>query len=235
MNIRELKRRLQPYSGYLKPAEDDGSGGTGTATEEVLDLGNDEPDETPAPAPAPAPTDAPAPDAAAGGEDADDAGKPGGGIPRARFNEVNDRRKALESEVEALRAQLAAANGGGAHAAAAPAAPAAPAPAPVDVDALEEQYTQALLDGDSKAAVAIRKQINQHIEDAALQKLAQATQQQQAAVKSEEVVANALADYPWLDEPEVMSRHELVRALTESLPVLVGTVQPEGDGGVAGA
>ena len=39
----------------------------------------------------------------------------------------------------------------------------------------------------------------------------------------------------WLDEPEVMSRHELVRALTESLPVLVGTVQPEGDGGVAGA
>ena len=49
MNIRELKRRLQPYSGYMKPAEDGGADGGGTATEEKPDMGNDldpEPTET---------------------------------------------------------------------------------------------------------------------------------------------------------------------------------------------
>lgn len=213
MNIRELKRRLMPYSGYLQ-ADESGAAGTGNTTEEVLDLGND---DTPAegtaaaaaPVPAPAPAEAPAADAAAGGDDSDEAGKPGGGIPRARFNEVNDRKKALETEVEALRAQLAAANGGGAPAAA---APATPTPAPVDVDALEEEYTQALLDGDSKAAVAIRKQINQHIEDAALQKFAQVSQQHQVAAKAQEVVDTTLSDYPWLDEPEGAEALELIEA-----------------------
>lgn len=215
MNIRELKRRLLAYSGYMKPTED-GAGEGGGTTEEVLDLGNDMPEEgdaaTAAPSPAPAPAEAPAADAAGGGDDADEAGKPGGGIPRARFNEVNDRKKALEAEVEALRAQLAAANGGGARAAAAPAATTAPAPAPVDVDALEEEYTQALLEGDTKGAVAIRKQINQHIKDAALQEMAQAAQQQQIAAKSQDVIANTLAEHPWLDEPEGAEALELIEA-----------------------
>lgn len=214
MNISELKRRLLPYSGYLKPDED-GTAGTGSTTEEVLDLGNDDtPEDGAAAAPAPATAEAAAADASPGGDDGEDAGKPGGGIPRARFNEVNDRKKALESEVEALRAQLAAAGGGGAAPAPAPAA--APQPAPVDMDALEEQYTQALLDGDSKAAVAIRKQINQHIEEAALQRFEQVTQQQQVAAKSQDVVANAIATYPWLDEPEGAEALELIEASVRS-------------------
>ena len=72
MNIRELKRRLQPYSGYMKPAEDGGADGGGTATEdEALDLGNDDlpntgTSEAPAPAPAPAATPVPASDASSG-------------------------------------------------------------------------------------------------------------------------------------------------------------------------
>jgi len=217
MNIRELKRRLLPYSGYLKPAED-GSPGTGGTDEEVLDLGNDLTDEAsanPADAAAPSPDPAPAEDpstaADPGSDEVEEAGKPGSGIPRARFNEVNDKRKALESEVEALRAQLAAANGGGGAPTAA--APAVPAPPPVDVDALEEQYTQALLDGDSKAAVALRKQINQHIKDAALQEFQQVTQQQEAVVKSQDVVTNALATYPWLDQEEGAEALELIEDL----------------------
>ena len=216
MNILELKRRLLPYSGYMKPAED-GSPGTGGTDEEVLDLGNDLPDDasaTPAGAAAPStdprPADAPAAATEPGSDEGEDSGKPGSGIPRARFNEVNDKRKALESEVEALRAQLAAANGGGGAPAAA--APAVPAPAPVDVDALEEQYTQALLDGDSKAAVALRKQINLHIKDAAMQEFEQVTQQQQAAVKSQDVVTNALATYPWLEQEEGAEALELIEA-----------------------
>lgn len=217
MNIRELKRRLLPYSGYLNSTEDGGAAGAGGGTEEVLDLGNDESEETPppaAPSPAPAPTDAPASDAAGSGDDADDAGKPSGGIPRARFNEVNDRKKALESEVEALRAQLAAVNGGGgAPTAAAPEAPTTP---PVDVDALEEQYTQALLDGDSKAAVAIRKQINQHIEEAALQRFEQTSQQRLVVAKAQDVVNQALEDHPWLDREEGAEALELIVASVRS-------------------
>lgn len=217
MNILELKRRLLPYSGYMKPAEDGGADGGGAALEEVLDLGNDLPDEasaTPAGAamssPEHTPADAPAAAAEPGSDEGEESGKSGSGIPRVRFNEVNDRRKALESEVEALRAQLAAANGGGGAPAAA--APAVPAPAPVDVDALEEQYTQALLDGDSKAAVALRKQINLHIKDAAMQEFEQVTQQRQVAIKSQDVVANALATYPWLDEEEGAEALELIEA-----------------------
>ena len=214
MNIRELKRRLLPYSGFLQ-TDEGGAPGTGSSPEEVLDLGNDDTPEdgaaaTATPDPAPAPGESPAADAAAGGDDADEAGKPGGGIPRARFNEVNDRKKALETEVEALRAQLAAASGGAP--AAAPAAPAVPAPAPVDVDALEEQYTQALLDGDSKAAVALRKQINQHIKDTALQEFEQVTQQHQVAAKAQDVVAEALTTYPWLDQEEGAEALELIEA-----------------------
>ncbi|CAN7366916.1 hypothetical protein [Acidovorax sp. LjRoot117] len=215
MNIRELKRRLMPYSGYMKPAEE-GDAAAGGAAEEALDLGNDLPEDGAPQAPAPSAAAAPAPapaaasDAAGGGaDDADEPGKPGGGIPRVRFNEVNDRRKALESENEELRAQLAASARGGA----APApAQAAPQTAAVDVDALEEQYTQALLDGDSKAAVALRKQINLHIEEAVVQRFEQATQHSQSVAKSQEVTADALATYPWLNEPEGAEALELIDA-----------------------
>lgn len=212
MNIRELKRRLLPCSGFLQ-ADEGGAAGTGTTTEEVLDLGNDETGESadavPAPAPAPAPA-APEDEGGGGEDDGEDAGKTGGGIPRARFNEVNDKRKALEMENEELRAQLAAAARGTGTAAPAPAA--APQPAPVDVDALEEQYTQALLDGDSKAAVALRKQINQHIKDTALQEFEQVTQQHQVAAKAQDVVAEALTAYPWLDQEEGAEALELIEA-----------------------
>lgn len=217
MNICELKRRLLPYSGYLN-ATDDGTAGTGgTAAEEVLDLGNDLPDEgstaaaaPAAPSPAPESDEAPA-DPAPGGDDADDAGKTGGGIPRARFNEVNDRRKALETEVEALRAQLAASSAAAAPAAA-PATPAAPPPGPVDVDALEEQYAQALLDGDAKTAGLIRRSINRHIEDSALQRFEQASQHRQSSALSQEVVERAIQKYPWLDEAEGAVALELIEA-----------------------
>ena len=37
MNIRELKRRLQPYSGYMKPIEDGGADSGG----EVIDMAGD--------------------------------------------------------------------------------------------------------------------------------------------------------------------------------------------------
>lgn len=206
-------------------------GATGVSAEdEVLDLGNDDLPETgssPAavPAPAPAPAAAPAADvSSADADNAEDGGKGGGhGIPRARLNEVNERRRVAEEalaqrerENAELRAQLAAINGGRTAAPTESAAPAA-APAPAfDVDAAEEQYAQALLDGDAKAASAIRRTINQHIEDSAVQRFEQTTQQQHTATKSQEVVARALEVYPWLDQEEGAAALELIDAMVQA-------------------
>lgn len=226
MNIRELKRRLQPYSGYMKPAEDGGADGGGTATEEeTLDLGNDDLPNTgtsEAPAPAPAPAAAAAGDVGGSEQDGEDGGKGGGhGIPRERMNEVTKQRRIAEErlaereqrlaekerENEELRAQLAAAGTGGRSA-----TQAAPPPAAFDVDAAEEQYAQALLDGDAKAASAIRREINQHIETSVMKRVAESSQQEQVFAKSGVVVANAMEAYPWLDQEEGAVALELIEA-----------------------
>ena len=72
-----------------------------------------------------------------------------------------------------------------------------------DADAAEEQYAQALLDGDTKAAAALRKTINQHVEEAAFQRFEQSTRQQQSASLTQTVVAQAMQQYPWLDDDAV--------------------------------
>ncbi|WP_311221353.1 MULTISPECIES: hypothetical protein [unclassified Acidovorax] len=211
MNIRELKRRLLPYSGYMKPDED-GSSGTGNATqEEALDLGNDDQpssgtSETAAPAPASAPSAAAASDAGAG----EGAGATQN-VPYARFREVNENRRLLEEQLAAAQKEVQALKAGQ-QPAAAPAAAAAPAPVAFDVDAAEEQYAQALLDGDAKGAGAIRREINQHIENSVMQRFEQTSQQQQAAAKSQDVVASALQAYPWLDQDEGAVALELIEA-----------------------
>ncbi|OGA63065.1 MAG: hypothetical protein A2710_26570 [Burkholderiales bacterium RIFCSPHIGHO2_01_FULL_64_960] len=212
MNIRELKRRLQPYSGYMKPAEEGGADGGGTATQdEALDLGNDDlpntgPSEAPAPAPAPAATPAPASDANSG----EGTGSTQN-VPYARFREVNENKRLLEEQLAAMQQELQAIKAGQ-QPAAAPSPAAAPAPAAFDVDAAEEQYAQALLDGDAKAASAIRREINQHIETSVMKRVAESSQQEQVLAKSEVVVANAMETYPWLDQEDGAVALELIEA-----------------------
>lgn len=183
--------------------------------EEELDLGNDMPGEGAGQGGAAAPggdaaKQAAATEQAADPEGADDGSKGGGhGIPRARLNEVNERRRLAEEQLaqrerenEELRAQLAALNTGRGPAPAA-ATPGAQHQSTFDADAAEEQYAQALLDGDTKAAAALRKAINQHVEEAAFQRFEQSTRQQQSASLTEAVVAQAMQQYPWLDDDAV--------------------------------
>ena len=216
MNIRDLKRRLLPYSGYMKPAEEGGGDGGGaagaTAEEEVLDLGNDDQPESgtaskeAAAAATPAP--APAPDTASGeGTGATQ------NVPYARFREVNESKRQLEEQLAAMQQEVQALKAGR-QPAAAPAT--APAPAAFDVDAAEEQYAQALLDGDAKAASAIRRTINQHIEDSAVQRLEQTSRQQESATKAQDVVSQALEVYPWLDQEEGAAALELIEAMVKA-------------------
>lgn len=212
MNIRELKRRLLPYSGFMKPTEEgggDSGGAPGATTEEELDLGNDDQPEAGTPgngAPAAAtPAPAPAPDTGSG-----DGSGATQNVPYARFREVNESKRQLEEQLAAMQQEVQALKAGR-QPDAAPAT--APAPAAFDVDAAEEQYAQALLDGDTKAATSIRREINQHISDSALQRFEQTSRQQESATKAQDVVARALQEHPWLDQEEGAAALEMIEAM----------------------
>ena len=212
MNIRELKRRLQPYSGFMKPTEEgggDSGGAAGATTEEELDLGNDDQPETGTPgngAPATA-TPAPAPAFDAGSGEGPGATQ---NVPYARFREVNESKRQLEEQLAAMQQEVQALKAGR-QPDAAPVT--APAPSAFDVDAAEEQYAQALLDGDTKAATSIRREINQHISDSALQRFEQTSRQQESATKAQDVVARALQEHPWLDQEEGAAALEMIEAM----------------------
>lgn len=217
MNIRDLKRRLLPYSGYMKPAEDGGGDGGGavgtTAEEEVLDLGNDDQPESGTASKEAAAVATPAPAPAASDTGSGEGTGATQNVPYARFREVNESKRQLEEQLAAMQQEVQALKAGR-QPAAAPTT--APAPAAFDVDAAEEQYAQALLDGDTKAATSIRREINQHIENSALQRFEQTSRQQESATKAQEVVNQALEAYPWLDQEEGAAALELIDAMVRA-------------------
>ena len=228
MNIRELKRRLQPYSGYMKPAEEGGADGGGTATEEKPDMGNDldpEPTETQAAAADGGGTggdgsDPPAGDnAEAEGEDGADGqgGKRAAGIPKGRFNEVNEERKealrkleAAEEELKRLRAATEK------PAATAPASAPAAASDDTDIDAKEQEYAEALYAGDGKKAAAIRREINEQLVKQATAQAREVAATEFTARESKTLlqaaVQTAVAAYPWLNDPEGADALDLILA-----------------------
>jgi len=138
----------------------------------------------------------------------EDDGKGGQGIPRARFNEVNNQRKALESEVEQLRAQLA----GRAPAAAPAAQQETQAEQGMTIEQAEERYAQLMLDGDTKAAAALRLQINASIEASAMARFSQASAGEREQAQAVAAVEQMLAEFPWLESPEGSEVLELIEA-----------------------
>ncbi|MFN7152942.1 MAG: hypothetical protein ACK4OE_04555 [Acidovorax sp.] len=153
------------------------------------------------------------PPAAAGEGGADDAGGDQGrpaaaGIPKGRFNEVNQQRKEAQAalalankELERYRAQEAAA----AKAPSAAPAPAAVAPAqapaaatPTDLDAQEEAYEQALIEGDTKKAAQIRRAMNESMLAQAKAEAVQELTQRQTAQLLETTAKNVNDAFPYL-------------------------------------
>lgn len=168
-------------------------------------------------------------DAASGADDG--AGKEarhGAGIPKARFDEVNTRRKAVEAENERLRAELEEArktktSPPAAAPTAAPAAKAAETDEKFDPDAKEQEYIEALMAGETGQAAKIRREINQHL-------VAQASATAEATVTGREAkrlldaeVSTTLATYPWLDTEEGADALDLIsaardRAISKGVP-----------------
>ncbi len=171
------------------------------------------------------------PPAAAGDGGADDAGGEQGrpaatGIPKGRFNEVNQQRKDALAQLAAANEEIARLKGAKTDAAApgpapAPAAkspaaaPAAPAAAPAgefDVESQEEAYVAALMEGDTKGAVAIRRQINAHLQDQASARATQELTARQSAQLLKTTAESVSAAYPWLNKPEGADTLELILA-----------------------
>lgn len=167
------------------------------------------------------------PPAAAGEGGTDDAGGEQGrpaaaGIPKGRFNEVNQQRKEALAALALANEEIARLKGAkpeGGTPAPAP-APAAKAPAPAaaapagefDIEAQEEAYVAALMEGDSKGAVAIRRQINAHLQDQASARATQELTARQTAQLLKTTAESVSAAYPWLNTPEGADTLELILA-----------------------
>lgn len=272
MNIRELKRRLQPYSGFMKSADGDGSdlGGeviqvTNTGDADAGD-GQEDRGDTFTPAAdaddAGAGADASAAGAASAAADADGAdagdGRRQAGIPKARFDEVNEGRKEAlrkleEAQAEIERLKKAGAGADGAAAAPATAKPAAQADAGAgaggfDVDAKEQEYAEALYAGDGKKAASIRREINAHLVTEATTRAREVAATEFTARETRTLLAaavqTAVAAYPWLETKEgeealdliVAARDQRIKkgmpphlALQEAVNKIAPKFAPEGD------
>lgn len=156
-----------------------------------------------------------------------DGARRGHGIPKPRFDEVNERKKALEAENEQLRRRLEEAEKGkAAHtpaAAATPAAAPAAGPAKFDADAKEDEYVAALMEGDTGKAAKIRREINAHlVAQASEHAEAKVTSREAAKLLGEEVAATMKA-HPWLETPEGADALDLIvaardHAITKGVP-----------------
>ena len=94
----------------------------------------------------------------------------------------------------------------------APAATAAAQSAVFDVEAQEEAYVEALMDGDTKAAVAIRRQINAHLQHQASERVTQELTTRQAEQLLKNTAKSVSDAYPWLNQPESDDVLELILA-----------------------
>ena len=219
-----LKKLL---SRYMAPAGEDGTdtGGTDTGSEDRGDdftpTGDDEAGEG-ADDGQSAGAGEDAAGAGDGGQSAadgadepeDERGQRSPGIPKGRFNEVNERRKELESENERLKRELAEAR------AAQPAAPAAahvataaqPEVAVFDVAAKEQEYADALIEGDTGKAAMIRGEINSHLIEQATQQAEGNIARRSAQQLLQAEVEVTLKTYPWLDTPDGADALDLIMA-----------------------
>lgn len=148
----------------------------------------------------------------------EDGARPPSSVPISRFQEVNDRRKTAEQALADAQAELARyratdANGAGAAQTSAQAAPPEPS---FDLDAQEEAYANALLDGDTKGAAAIRREINQHLEQAAVQRYHSETNQQRASQEYNVLVDQVMDAHPWLEQPEGSQAMDLIVELVDA-------------------
>lgn len=109
-------------------------------------------------------------------------------IPRARFNELNDQKKAAENRVKELEARLNS----------------SVPPTQYDFDAKEKDYMDAVLEGDHTKALSLRKEIRAAEMDlartVATQTAAQAKEATKAELDFDSTVSSIEAEFPAFDQ-----------------------------------
>lgn len=125
-------------------------------------------------------------------------------IPKARFDEVNEARKNAQAALEAANAEIERLR--------TQAKPVAPELPDFDEDAEEAKYIQAMMDGDTEAALAIRRGINSNIRAQTRQELALDTAHDAIANSLDAESTQAVTDYPYLETEEGAYALELIIA-----------------------
>ena len=129
-------------------------------------------------------------------------------IPRARFDEVNAKLHAEREEANRLRAELEALNRSSTTQADA-----------IDVDTLEDQFFDAIINGEKEKAKEIRAQINAEIYNkarAASEEVVSTTLTQREIQSSfAKVVEQTVTDYPFLDSNSTDANAEAIGEVVE--------------------
>jgi hypothetical protein len=125
-------------------------------------------------------------------------------IPKARFDEVNTKRKDAEAQLEAANRELELLRQ--------PKKEAAPAAQPVDLDDKEQAYMDAMFEGDAAKAKEIRREINAELIQQAEQRMESKSYQRESANMLMAEAAQTIKDYPYLDTPEGAEALEIIKA-----------------------
>ena len=129
-------------------------------------------------------------------------------IPRARFDEVNAKLHAEREEANRLRAELEALN-----------KPNAAQAAEIDVDTLEDQFFDAIINGEKERAKEIRAQINAEIYNkarAASEEVVSTTLTQREIQSSfTSAVEQTVKAYPFLDSTKPEANAEAIAEVVE--------------------
>lgn len=125
-------------------------------------------------------------------------------IPKSRFDEVNNRKNELAAElVEAQRVI---------DSLRAPATTPSAAATAFDEDAKEQEYIDAMLDGNADLAKSIRREINANLISQTVQQVRAETAHEQAATSLQQASSKAVSEFPYLDTEEGAEALELIVA-----------------------
>ena len=129
-------------------------------------------------------------------------------IPRARFDEVNAKLHAEREEANRLRAELEALS-----------QPKTAQPTEIDVDTLEDQFFDAIINGEKEKAKEIRAQINAEIytkaRAASEEAVSSTLTQREIQTSFANAVKQTVTDYPFLDSNSPDANAEAIGEVVE--------------------
>ena len=129
-------------------------------------------------------------------------------IPRARFDELNAKLHQERQERERLQAELEATR-----------KPAEAPPQDADITAMENEFFEAMMNGEQEKAVSIRSKINAEIfaraEAASVEKVDRNLSEREAVTAIERVAAEVVEKYPFLDSNSPQANRQAIDEVVE--------------------